>query len=78
MKSNEQEKSGLSYAHHKRKVAANGIDTTHLDICETDKKYNKYMYINMREMRINRFILNFMKILNVKLKKNNVREKAKL
>ena len=32
MKSYEQEKKGLSYACHKRKVAANGIDTTPLDI----------------------------------------------
>jgi hypothetical protein len=32
MKSYEQEKKGLSYAYHKRKVAANGIDTTPLDI----------------------------------------------
>ena len=32
MKSYEQNKKGLSYAYHKRKVAANGIDTTPLDI----------------------------------------------
>ena len=32
MKSYEQVKKGLSYAYHKRKVAANGIDTTPLDI----------------------------------------------
>ncbi len=32
MKSYEQEKKGLSYCYHKRKVAANGIDTTPLDI----------------------------------------------
>jgi hypothetical protein len=32
MKSYEQSKKGLSYAYHKRKVAANGIDTTPLDI----------------------------------------------
>ncbi len=28
----EQEKKGMSYAYHKRKVTANGIDTTPLDI----------------------------------------------
>jgi hypothetical protein len=32
MKIYEQTKKGLSYAYHKRKVAANGIDTTPLDI----------------------------------------------
>ena len=32
MKSYEQQKKGLSYCYHKRKVAANGIDTTPLDI----------------------------------------------
>ncbi len=32
MKSYEQEKKGMSYAYHKRKVTANGIDATPLDI----------------------------------------------
>ncbi len=32
MQSYEQNKKGLTYAYHKRKVAANGIDTTPLDI----------------------------------------------
>ena len=32
MKSYEQVKKGLSYVYHKRKVAANGIDTSPLDI----------------------------------------------
>ncbi len=32
MKSYEQVQKGLSFAYHKRKVAANGIDTTPLDI----------------------------------------------
>ncbi len=46
MKSYEQTKKGLSYAYHKRKVAANGIDTTPLYIYNLILIFKSKLYYN--------------------------------
>ena len=37
---------------------------------EKNKVYNKLLYVKMRELGVDLFILNYMKIINVKEKKN--------